>query len=396
MMASIAYAVIFFLGLFLGFVLCHIKALVREQSLRANLTVECAKKELLARQIAEQKQSEEQWQQRFRELSQKIYHEQQQQHIEEEKKQIENILKPMREQLDAFRHRIDSLREQDIKERTQLSEKIGQLAKLNQQMHHSAKSLTEALVGQSHTQGAWGEMILERVLEISGLQLGREYETQKVYKNVQGETLRPDVVISLPNNRHVVIDAKASLSAYYEYSQDNQETDSISLKKRQDYLKQHLESLNRHVKELSKREYHRMPELNGLDFVLMFIPIESALTVTANQQNDLFLKALNQRILIVTPNTLFVVLRIIHTQWQIEARSKNAEKIAAQGTKLYDQLTRFVDDFKKVGTAIENAQDKYQGAFNRLTTQRGNVIQYAKNLKEMGVSSTKEVDSLLN
>jgi DNA recombination protein RmuC len=256
---------------------------------------------------------------------------------------------------------------------------------VSQTVSNDAKSLADALKGSRKTQGNWGEFVLERVLEASGLRKGQEYELRETYWHENGHKGQPDVVIFLPEGRHLVIDAKVSLKDYEESVKAANETD------RRAAVDRHLASVHRHLKELSEKDYHALHELNSLDFVIKFVPIEPAFALAIAEDSGLWEEAWKRNVLLVSPSTLLFVLRTVAYLWRQEAQARNVQEIASRGAELYDKFVGFVADLEKIGERLEQAKDSYDGAVNKLSKGSGNVIRRAEKLKELGVTPSKSL-----
>jgi DNA recombination protein RmuC len=260
---------------------------------------------------------------------------------------------------------------------------------LNKLLSDDAKNLTSALKGSVKTQGNWGELILERVLEASGLRKGQEYVVQQSHTQDDNSRLQPDVVIYLPERRHLVVDSKVSLIAYDAFA--SAETDA----EREAAVKQHLESVRKHMKGLSDKNYQTLYGIESLDFVLMFVPIEPAFMAAVTHDRGLFMEAWQKNVLLVSPSTLLFVVRTVAHLWRQEAQSRNAQDIANRGAELYDKFVGFVKDFESIGDRIRQAQQDYDAAHGKLTSGRGNVIRQAEMLKELGVKPSKNLPDTL-
>jgi DNA recombination protein RmuC len=256
---------------------------------------------------------------------------------------------------------------------------------LNQALSEDAKNLTSALKGSAKTQGNYGELILERVLEASGLRKGEEYVSQEIQTTADGKRLQPDVVINLPEGRHLVVDAKVSLVAYEQYS--SADTDAL----REVALKRHLESVRNHVKTLAEKKYQSLYALQTLDFVLMFVPIEPAFMVAVTNDRELFMNAWQKNVCLVSPSTLLFVVRTVAHLWRQEAQTRNAQEIARRGGELYDKLVGFVTDLNRVGEQLKSAQGAFDEAEKKLVTGKGNVIRQAEMLRDLGVKPVKQL-----
>lgn len=305
---------------------------------------------------------------------------------------LDTLLRPFKEEIKEFRGRIDKTREDQMKENISLKEQIHNLMGLNQQMSEEAKNLTRALKGESQTRGAWGEMILETVLESSGLREGIQYELQKSMKNEEGQLLRPDVVVKLPGNKNIVVDSKLSLVDYEQFINAQEEKD------REIFRKKHVESLKRHIKDLSSKNYAKLYDIASPDFTLMFIPIDPAFYAAVESDQGIYQEALQKNIVIVTPATLLATLRIVNDIWRLEDRNKNAEVIAELGGKLYDKLAAFMDDMQEIEKGIKKSGESYEKAMKKLTSGRGNALGIAEKMKQLGVSASKSisVDTVTN
>ena len=326
---------------------------------------------------------------RFKALANDILDEKSRKFAEQNQASLGQLLDPLRLRLQEFQGRVEQLYDTEGKERSALAQQVVQLLELNRTLADEAKSLTSALKGSTKAQGNWGELILERVLEGCGLRKGMEYETQASVNREEGGRAQADVVIRLPEERHLVIDAKVSLLAYEEYATSEDEAVRAAARKR------HLESIRAHVKGLSERNYQLLYGLKSLDFVLMFVPIEPAFMLATTDDGQLFMDAWNRNVLLVSPSTLMFVLRTVAHLWRQEQQSRNAQDIARRGAELYDRLTAFVADLEKIGKSLQQASDAYGDAFKKLTTQRGNVIRQAELLKQLGIKPTKSLPPAL-
>ncbi len=301
----------------------------------------------------------------------------------EHKQHLHNIIDPFKEHIKAFHDRLEHYYSAEAKERYSLTKEIENLQALNLQISEDAINLTNALKGDNKVQGDWGEMILERILESSGLRKGYEYRVQESYSNEKGERLRPDIVIELPEKRQVIIDAKVSLKSYERYHSYHDDKEK--------YLLGFIESLRQHITSLSQKSYQHLKGINSLDFVLLFIPIEGAFQLLSQKDRDLFLKAYQKNIIIVSPSTLLVVLRVIENAWRFEYQNKNAKIIAKKAGDMYDKFSGFIAEMQKIEHSLQKAQSAYEEAFKKLSTGKGNLMNRASELKALeGVSSVKE------
>ena len=321
----------------------------------------------------------------FKNLANEILEQKSKAFTESNKKNIESILTPLNEKIQGFEKKVEETYDKEAKERFSLTEQIKNLQTLNVKISQDAINLTNALKGENKTQGIWGEMILERVLEQSGLSKGREYEVQASFSADTGEKKQPDVIVHLPENKDVIIDSKVSLVAYEKYSNADSEED------RKTFLKQHVQSLKGHIKNLSSKSYQDISAVKSLDYVLLFLPIEAAFTLAIQEDNDLFTEALNKNIILVGPSTLLAILRTIQNIWRFEHQNKNAIEIATSAGRLYDKFVNFVENLEEIGKHIQRSQDSYDAALNKLNTGRGNLISRVESLKALGANTKKSL-----
>ena len=300
---------------------------------------------------------------------------------------LNDVLNPLKEKIKEFEDKVNHGQKSTFEQNTALLEQIKNLTQLNQTVTQKTEDLTNALKGSNKSQGNWGEMILERVLESSGLKKGMEYETQFVTQNNINETIRPDAVIFLPDQKNIIIDSKVSLVAYERYtsaSEGSQEKDQA--------LKDHIESLKNHIKLLSAKDYHTGLNLNSPDFTLLFIPIESGFVATVSQDTSLFNFAWDRKIVLVSPSTLLATLRTIASVWKTEYQTRNAIEIARQAGEMLDKFSAFTHDLEDVGKHIKRAEDAHQNALNKLSTGKGNLVGRADKLAKLGVKSSKKIN----
>ncbi len=330
-------------------------------------------------QQAEQKMAEA-----FENLSNRILEEKSKKFTDQNKQHIGEILNPLREQLGDFRKKVEDVYEKETKDRLSLFHEITHLKSLNEKMSQDAINLTNALKGESKTRGDWGEVILEKVLEHSGLTKGREYEIQAQYRDNENKILKPDVIVHLPNQRDVVIDSKVSLVDYEHYyaSEDEHE--------RQQALKRHVTSIKTHINGLSKKNYEELVGLNSLDMVLMFVPIEPALMLAFEADDSLFQEAFKQGIFLVSPSTLSMNLQIIHNIWRYEYQNQNAQEIAKSAGDLYDKFTGFIQALNDIGDKLDKAKGAYDTAYGRLIDGKGNLVSRVEKIRELGSLKTKK------
>jgi DNA recombination protein RmuC len=308
---------------------------------------------------------------------------------EESKTRLDDILTPLKEKISQFENQVKTAHEERIRENQSLKEQLSQLQILNKSIGDEAKNLVTALKGQAKTQGNWGEMILEKLLERSGLVKGREYYTQASMVTDEGRRLQPDVIIALPEGRSMVVDSKVSLIAYERYC--NEQDESL----RQLAMKEHLSSLRKHVKDLSSKNYQSLYQIQTLDFVLLFVPVESAFALAVDQDHELFTEAFEKNIVIVTTSTLLATLRTIASIWRIEYQNKNALEIARQSGDLYDKFSGLIDDLVTVGKKMKETQGAYESAVNKLHLGKGNLVSRVENLKKLGIKTSRQINQQL-
>lgn len=330
--------------------------------------------------------SEQRLSEQFENLANRIF-EQSNRRVEEQNRQsLHGLLSPLREQLDGFRRQVQDSFGKEAQERHTLAHEIRNLQQLNAQMAQEAINLTRALKGDNKAQGNWGEVVLARVLEASGLRAGYEYETQVSIETEARARMQPDVIVRLPQGKDVVIDAKMTLVGYERYfNADDEYT-------RESALQEHIASVRSHIRLLGRKDYQQLPGLRSLDYVLMFIPVEPAFLVALDRQPELITEALKNNIMLVSPTTLLVALRTIANLWRYEHQSRNAQQIAERASRLYDKMRLFVDDMSSVGQSLEKAQDNYRQAMKKLTSGRGNLLAQAEAFRGLGVEIKREIN----
>jgi DNA recombination protein RmuC len=326
---------------------------------------------------------------RFKTLASEILEDKTKRFTEQNQTNINQLLEPLKVKITEFQGKVQEVYVQEGKDRSALAEQVKQLMALNNQLSADAHNLTRALKGQAKTQGNWGELILERVLEASGLRKGHEYDVQESHTRADGTRAQPDVVVHLPEDRHLIVDAKVSLTAYEEYA--NAEADAG----REAAMRRHLDSVRGHIKELSEKNYQQLYGLQSLDFVLMFIPVEPAFMMAISHDSELWQDAWKKNVLLVSPSTLLFVVRTVAHLWRQEQQNRNAQDIASRGAELYDKLVGFVDDLENLGAKLQQAQKAYDGAYGKFAGGRGNVIRQAEMLKELGVKPAKQLPQKL-
>jgi DNA recombination protein RmuC len=325
----------------------------------------------------------------FKNLANEILEEKSKRFAEQNQQNLDTLLKPLQEKLTDFRKQVDETYQSEARERFALKQEVEKLAGLNLRMTDETRALTNALKGESKTQGDWGELVLETILENSGLRKGEEYLVQDTQTISDGSRLQPDVVIRLPESKHLVIDSKVSITAYTRYIQ----ADDDSIKTAE--LNSHVLSIKQHIQGLSAKNYQDLYGVGSIDFVLMFIPIEPAFLAAMRHAPDIYQEALKKNIVIVCPSTLLATVRTVAHLWRQEHQNRNAQEIARQCASLYDKFVGFVEDLDKVGQRLEQAQISYADAVGKLKTGRGNLIRTAENVKKLGVKPNKSLPSKL-
>ena len=325
----------------------------------------------------------------FRTLATEILEEKSKRFAEQNQQNLGTLLDPLRTQLSEFKGKVEEVYVQEGKERFALSEQVKQLMELNKTLSNDANNLTKALKGSAKTQGNWGELILERVLEASGLEKGRVYHVQVSQRDAEGNLQQPDVVIDLPQERKLVVDAKVSLVAYDRFASAESDDERALA------VRAHLDSVRAHIKGLSGKNYQALYGVKSLDMVVMFVPIEPAFMLAVTNDEAVFMEAWQRNVLLVSPSTLLFVVRTIAHLWRQEAQTRNAQDIAKRGAELYDKLSAFVADLQKVGAKLKDAQSAYDDAEKRLSTGNGNVIRQAEMLRKLGVKATKALPAAL-
>ena len=325
----------------------------------------------------------------FEHLATQIFEQKAKTFDEAHTKGLDLLLKPFREQITNFSKQSEERFLHDAKERQSIKDEIIRLKSLNERLSEDAINLTNALKGENKTQGNWGEIVLERILEESGLREGHEYDIQNTLEGEEGKKYRPDVIVHLPQNKDIIIDSKVSLVAYEAFIRA---TDDES---RSHALKQHLVSIHGHIKGLSQKRYEQLSGVKTLDFVLLFMPIEGAFLLALEQDNTFFKTAYEQNIVVVSPSTLLVTLRTIEHIWRSEYQERNAKEIATSAEALYEKLVAFVEDMEKIGDSIARTQKSYEGAMNKLSTGKGNLIRRAEGMRKLGLKPKKALPESL-
>lgn len=363
------------------------------QKEKESLAIHLAKKEndfdnLLERN-KEQKQEltevQEKFTKEFELLANKILEEKTNKFTEQNKENMKTILNPLQEKIQLFEKKVEDTHKESIDYHAALRQQILGLKEMNEQMSKETINLTKALKGDSKMQGNWGELVLERVLEKSGLEKGREYEVQQSFTTEDGNRIQPDVIINLPDGKKMVIDSKVSLTAYERFV--NEDDDTLKA----NFLKEHVSSIKSHVEQLGDKNYQDIYHMESPDFVLLFIPIEPAFAIALQEENTLYNKAFEKNIVIVTPSTLLATLRTIDSMWTNQKQQENAIEIARQAGALYDKFEGFVQDLIKIGKKMDEAKSEYGSAMNKLVEGKGNLVTSVEKLKKMGAKAKKSL-----
>jgi DNA recombination protein RmuC len=366
-----------------------------KDSLSIQLTKKEADFDSLLEKNKEQKQEVEQLQEKFTKefenLANKILEEKTNKFTEQNKENMKNILLPLQDKIQLFEKKVEDTHKESIDYHAALRQQILGLSKMNEQMSKETINLTKALKGDSKMQGNWGELVLERVLEKSGLEKGREYEVQQSFTTPDGHRVFPDVVINLPDGKKMIVDSKVTLTAYERYI--NEEDDDL----KSQFLKEHVNAIKRHVEQLGDKNYQDLYQIESPDFVLLFIPMEPAFALALNEDTTLYNKAFEKNIVIVTPSTLLATLRTIDSMWTNQKQQENALEIARQAGALYDKFEGFVGDLIKIGKRMDEAKAEYGNAMNKLVEGKGNLITSVEKLKKMGAKAKKALpENILN
>jgi len=336
-------------------------------------------------QKSEINELQEKFTKEFENLANKILEEKSAKFTEQNTVNMKNILTPLQDKIQVFEQKVEQTHKESIDYHAALRQQIIGLSEMNAQMSKETLNLTKALKGDSKMQGNWGELVLERVLEKSGLEKGREYEVQQSFTNSEGNRVLPDVVINLPDGKKMIVDSKVSLSAYEKWV--NEESELLKI----EFLKEHVISIKRHVEQLGSKNYHDLYQMESPDFVLLFIPMEPAFAVALNEDPTLYTKAFDRNIVIVTPSTLLATLRTIDSMWTNQKQQKNAFEIARQAGALYDKFEGFVSDLVRIGNKIKDTKTEYESAMNKLVDGKGNLISSVERLKKMGAKAKKSL-----
>lgn len=339
-------------------------------------------------QKAEVEQLQEKFQKEFENLANKILDEKSSKFTLQNKENLDRLLKPFQERIQQFEKRVEETNKENIDRSAQLRQQIIGLKELNEKITKEASNLTKALKGDTKMQGNWGEMVLERVLERSGLSKDSEYFVQQSFNTEEGKRVMPDVIIRMPGDKRMIVDSKVTLNAYERYINETDEAEKAT------HLKNHTIAIKTRVKELGEKNYHTLYQMESPDFVLLFIPIEAAFAIASAENPTLYNDAFEKNIIIVTPTTLLAVLKTIDSMWQNEKQKQNAIEIASQAAALYDSFVNLTDELIKVGKQIGTVQNSYESAMKKLTG-KGNLIRRVENLRKLGVKANKELNQQL-
>ncbi|HBF20564.1 MAG: DNA recombination protein RmuC [Owenweeksia sp.] len=365
----------------------------RELKLTDDLSRSRTEYENLNQRLKEQKQEiaqlNEKFATEFKNLANQIFEEKSKKFTDQNKENLGELLNPLRERILEFQKKVEDTNTQSVQRNAALNEQLKNLKELNQQITQEAKSLTLALRGDSKTQGGWGEMQLENILSKAGLQKDIHYIKEKNLKTEEGSNQRLDYIINLPDGKHLILDSKVSLTAYSRYYDSEDEAEQ------QRFLKQHLDSINGHIRSLGDRNYQSLYEINPPDYVMMFIANEPALTIALKEDPQLYEKALDRNIVLVSTTTLLATLRTISYIWKQDLQNKNAEEIARQAGALYDKFVSFSEDLMKLGNQLGTVQKTYTDSMKKLTDGTGNLVKRTEKLRELGAKTSKQADQRL-
>jgi len=345
-----------------------------------------AQRERLADQEKSIQDIQQKFQVEFQNIANQLLEEKSKKFVETNKSHLDMLLNPLKENIKAFEEKVDKVYNMEAAERNTLKGVISQLMELNKLISSEAQNLTKALKGDSKKQGNWGEVILEKVLERSGLVKDREYRMQVSLNTGDGGRLQPDVIIDLPDEKHIIVDSKVSLIAYERLVNCESEDE------RKLYSKAHVESIRSHVMDLSGKNYHDLYQINSPDFVLLFVPIESSFSFAVQLDTDLFSYAWEKRVVIVSPSTLLATLRTISSIWKQERQNRNVLEIARLSGSMYDKFVGFVNDMESIGKNIKQSQSAYESAMNKLTDGNGSLTKTADKIKSLGAKANKQID----
>ena len=362
------------------------KLSVANNALESSRSYYKAQQEKIADLNLERDKNQEKFNKDFELIASKILEEKTNKFTEQNRSNLDILLTPLKENIKAFEEKVDRVYKVEADERNILKGVISQLMDLNKMMSLETQNLTRALKGDNKKQGNWGEMILERVLERSGLTKNQEYRIQASLQSADGNRFQPDVIIDLPDNKHLIVDSKVSLVAYSRLLDCEIELD------KEIYIKQHIASLRNHITELSVKNYNDLYKINSPDFVMLFIPIESCFSIAVQKDAELFNYAWDKRVVIVSPSTLLATLRTIASIWKQDRQNRNVMEIARLSGEMYDKFVGFAVDMESIGKNIKQSQESYEKAFNKISTGRGNLATTAEKIKKLGAKTSKQID----
>jgi DNA recombination protein RmuC len=341
-------------------------------------------------QIEKLEEAEKRLSENFERLAGRIFEERSEKLSDLNTKQLDAVLKPLAERLGEFRNTVESAHKQETAQHQVMKEKIGDLEKLNKRLHEDATNLSRALTSNVKAQGNWGEQQLERLLEISGLQKGKEYSTQFSVTSDSGQRIQPDLVLHLPEDKAIVLDSKVSLLAWtrFQACEDDEEGRSQA-------LREHIQSIRQHIRNLGEKRYAEVPELNALDFVLMFVPIEAALIEALQADPELPEFALRNKVALLSPTNFLATMRTVASVWSVHKQNRNAQEIARRAGLLYDKFAGFVENLQQVGDRLRQARQSYDSAFGQLSKGAGNLLRQTEQLRELGARNSRQIDQKL-
>lgn len=342
-------------------------------------------RERLQEQKSELEKIQDKFRLEFKNLANEILEEKTKKFTEQNKSNLSSILDPLKEKITDFEKKVEQSNKESIDRNAALREQLNNLKELNLKMSVDAENLTKALKGDAKTMGSWGEFILESILEKSGLVKGREYVIRKSFRSEEGNLMQPDIVVKLPERKNIVIDSKVSLVDYEKYVNTDDKD------KEDHYLKMHLASLRRHIDSLSAKNYQNLYDIAGLDFVLLFMPVEPAFSLAIQAEETLFMYAYKKNIVIVSPSTLIATLRTIASIWRQEYQNRNVKEIARQGGALYDKFVGLLEDLMEIGKKLDDTRKAYNASMNKLSVGKGNLIKKVQDIKELGASTKKNL-----
>jgi len=341
-------------------------------------------------QVQKLEQAESRLSENFERLAGRIFEDRSEKLSDLNTRQLDTLLKPLGEKLTEFRNTVEQAHRQETAQHQVMKEKIGALEKLNDRLHEDATNLSRALTGNVKAQGNWGEQQLERLLEVAGLQKGVEYSTQYSVTSESGQRIQPDLVLHLPEGKSIVLDSKVSLVAWTRLQACEGDEPGQA-----DAMKEHIASIRQHIKGLGEKRYAEVPELNALDFVLMFVPIEAALIAALQADPELAEYALRNKVALLSPTNFLATMRTVASVWSVHKQNTNAQEIAGRAGLLYDKFTGFVENLQQVGDRIRQAQQSFDKAFGQLSSGAGNLVRQSEQLRELGARNTRQLDAQL-